>query len=132
LLALLLWTRTDILGAWSSEYRKPLYLANVLMLYMLVAIGLNVLSGYAGAASIGHIALYGIGAYTSAILTTEYDWNFWPAVLAGACVAMLAALPVGLILLRLSGWYFSVVTLLLVVVVYDLWIQQKDLTGGGA
>src|SRR6266540_5000815 len=82
LLALLVWTQTDIGGAWSSEFRKPLYLANVLMLYMLVAIGLNILSGYAGAASIGHIALYGIGAYTSAILTTEYDWNFWPAVLA--------------------------------------------------
>lgn len=132
LAALLLWAQTDIGGDWSSEFRKPLYLANVMMLYMLVAIGLNILSGYAGAASIGHIALFGIGAYTQAILTTEHGWNHWPAVLAGACMAMLVALPVGLILLRLSGWYFSVVTLLLVVVVYDLWVQQKDLTGGGA
>src|SRR5215216_782151 len=132
LAAILLWTQTDIGGAWSSEFRKPLYLANVLMLYILVAMGLNILSGYAGASSIGHIALFGIGAYTQAILVTRYDWSFWPAVLAGAVVATLASLPVGLILLRLSGWYFSVVTLLLVVVVNDIWIQQKDLTGGGA
>src|SRR5215218_302642 len=132
LAAIVVWTQTDIGGAWSSEFRKPLYLANVLMLYMLVAMGLNILSGYVGAPSIGHIALFGIGAYTQAILVTEYDWGFWPAVPAGAVVATLAALPVGLILLRLSGWYFSVVTLLLVVVVNDIWIQQKDLTGGGA
>src|SRR5262245_14210655 len=132
LAALLLWTRVDIGGNWSSEFRKPLYLANVLMLYMMVAMGLNIVSGYAGASSIGHIALFGIGAYAQAILVTEYGWGFWPAVLAGALVAMLASLPVGLILLRLSGWYFSVVTLLLVVVVNDIWIQQKDLTGGGA
>lgn len=132
LLALLIWSRTDILGNWSSENRRPLYLATVLLLYLMVAMGLNIVSGYVGAASIGHIALFAIGAYAEAILVTERGWNFWAAALAGACIATLAALPVGLILLRLSGWYFSVVTLLLVVVVYDLLIQQKDLTGGGA
>jgi branched-chain amino acid transport system permease protein len=130
--AVLLWSKVDILGSWSSEFRRPQYIVNVLLLYLLVAMGLNVLSGYAGAASIGHIALFGIGAYTEAILTTEHGWGYAPAVVAGGFVAMLAALPVGLILLRLSGWYFSVVTLLLVVVVNDLWIQQQDLTGGGA
>lgn len=130
--AVLVWTKVDMLGGWSSEFRRPLYIVNVLLLYLLVAMGLNVLSGYAGAASIGHIALFGIGAYTEAILTTEHGWGYAPAVIAGGVVAMIAALPVGLILLRLSGWYFSVVTLLLVVVVNDLWIQQKDLTGGGA
>lgn len=132
LVAVVAWTQTEIGGAWSSENRKPLYLANVLMLYVLVAMGLNIVSGYAGAASIGHIALYGTGAYTMAILTTKYGWEFLPAVLMGAVVGMILALPVGLILLRLSGWYFSVVTLLLTVVVNDLWIHQKHLTGGGA
>ncbi len=132
LLLFLTWTRVDVLGAWSSEHRKPLYLANFLMLYVLVAIGLNLISGYVGAASIGHIALFAIGAYASAILTTKYGWNFWPAILAGALVATVAVLPVGLILLRLSGWYFSVITLLLVVVVNDFWLQQSSLTGGGA
>jgi len=132
LVLFLLWTRLDIGGAWSSVHRKPLYLANVLVLYTMVAIGLNLISGYAGAASIGHIALFAIGAYTEAILTTKHGWNYWPAVLAGALVATAAVLPVGLILLRLSGWYFSVITLLLVVVVNDFWIQQAGLTGGGA
>ncbi|HLZ69995.1 MAG TPA: branched-chain amino acid ABC transporter ATP-binding protein/permease [Dehalococcoidia bacterium] len=132
LLLFLLWTRVDIGGAWSSVHRKPLFLANQLMLYMLVAIGLNLISGYVGAASIGHIALYAIGAYSVAILTVNHGWGFWPALLAGGLVAAAASLPVGLILLRLSGWYFSVITLLLVVVVNDLEIQKAGLTGGGA
>lgn len=132
LLLFLLWTRVDVGGSWSSVHRKPLFLADQLMLYMLVAIGLNLISGYVGAASIGHIALYAIGAYTVAILTVNHGWGFWPALLAGGLVAAAASLPVGLILLRLSGWYFSVITLLLVVVVNDLEIQKAGLTGGGA
>ncbi len=132
LLLFLLWTRVDIGGNWSSVRSKPLFLANQLMLYMLVAIGLNLISGYVGAASIGHIALYAIGAYSVAILTTKHGWGFWPALLAGGLIAAAASLPVGLILLRLSGWYFSVITLLLVVVVNDLEIQKAGLTGGGA
>ncbi len=127
-----LWMETGFGGTWSSDSRQNLYLVDVMLAYMIVALGLNALSGYVGAASIGHIALFAIGAYTEAILTTTYGWHVWPAVGAGAVVAMLASLPVGLILLRLSGWYFSVVTLLLVVVVGDLILQQQDLTGGGA
>jgi ABC-type branched-subunit amino acid transport system ATPase component/ABC-type branched-subunit amino acid transport system permease subunit len=133
LLLMVTWLRTDIGGAtWTSQSRQNLYIANVLMLYMLVAIGLNLISGFVGAGSIGHIGFFAIGAYAEAILTTEYGWHVWPAALAAAFIAAVAALPVGLILLRLSGWYFSVVTLLLVVVVNDLIIQQKDLTHGGA
>jgi branched-chain amino acid transport system permease protein len=132
LLLFLVWTRVDIGGTWSAVHRKPLYLADFLMLYVLVAIGLNLISGYVGAASIGHIALFAVGAYTAAILMTSHGWNYWPAILAGGCVAAVVSVPVGLILLRLSGWYFSVITLLMVVVVNDFWIQQAGLTGGGA
>src|SRR5581483_9839064 len=81
---------------------------------------------------IGHMALFATGAYTLAILTTEHGWPFWPAALAGALMATVVSLPVGLILLRLSGWYFSVITLLLLAVANDFWIQQASLTGGGA
>ncbi len=126
------WLETSIGGSWSSGQRRNLYLANVMLLYMMVAIGLNLISGYVGAASIGHIGFFAIGAYTMAILTTDYDWNPWVAIGAGAVCSTIASLPVGLILLRLSGWYFSVVTLLLVVVVNDVIIQQDELTGGGA
>jgi ABC-type branched-subunit amino acid transport system ATPase component/ABC-type branched-subunit amino acid transport system permease subunit len=128
----LLWIRGDVGGSWSSASRQNVYLANVLLLYMLVAMGLNLISGFVGAASIGHIGLFSIGAYTEAILTVDHGWNPWLAIVAGGLIAMVAVLPVGFILLRLSGWYFSVVTLLLVIVVADLTIQQKELTGGGA
>jgi ABC-type branched-subunit amino acid transport system ATPase component/ABC-type branched-subunit amino acid transport system permease subunit len=128
----LTWTRVDVFGAWSSEHRKPLYLANDLVLYMMVAMGLNLISGYVGAASIGHIAFFAMGAYVEAILTVQHGWNYWPAIFVGGLVAAASSLPVGLILLRLSGWYFSVITLLLVAVANDFWIQQQSLTGGGA
>ena len=113
-------------GSWSSNSRQNLYLVDVMLAYMIVALGLNALSGYVGAASIGHIALFAIGAYSEAILTTSYGWHVWPAIVAGACVAMLASLPVGLILLRLSGWYFSVVTLLLVVLSATVFVYVSE------
>ncbi len=127
-----LWLETSFGGSWASDRRQNLYIVNVMLLYMMVAIGLNLVSGYVGAASIGHIGFFAIGAYGMAILTTEYGWPTWPAIVMGALFATVASLPVGLILLRLSGWYFSVVTLLLVVVVNDIILQQSDLTGGGA
>ena len=132
LLGWLLWVQVDIGGGWSSASRQNVYLANILLIYMLVAMGLNLISGYVGAASIGHIGLFAIGAYTEAILTVDHGWNPWLAIVAAGCVAAVAVLPVGFVLLRLSGWYFSVVTLLLVIVVADQIIQQQDLTGGGA
>lgn len=132
ILVALIWMRTDIGGEWSSGRRENIYRVNIMLLYMMVALGLNLVSGYSGAASIGHIGLFAIGGYTEAILTTDYGWHVWPAILVGALVAAAAVAPVGLILLRLSGWYFSIVTLLLVVVVSDLILQQTDLTGGGA
>ena len=52
-------------------------------LHAILAVGLNLLMGYAGQISLGHAAFFGLGAYCSAILTTRYGWNpgppCWPA-----------------------------------------------------
>ena len=53
------------------------YVIALVALVAIVGIGLNVLLGLAGQLSLGHVGFYAIGAYTCAILTTRYDWNFW-------------------------------------------------------
>jgi branched-chain amino acid transport system permease protein len=99
-------------------------------LHAILAVGLNLLMGYAGQISLGHAAFFGLGAYSSAILTTRYGWNPWPALLAGllltGAVAFLIARPV----LRLKGHYLAMATLGFGIIVHIVLVQTGALTGG--
>ncbi|MGD8718668.1 MAG: branched-chain amino acid ABC transporter permease [Candidatus Zixiibacteriota bacterium] len=80
-------------------------------IYAILALGLNVIVGYAGVLDLGFIAFYGIGAYTAALLMLKCGWSFWAALpvatAAGALLGVLRGLPT----LRLSGDYLAIVTL---------------------
>src|SRR5690606_23978683 len=79
--------------------------------YAIAAVGLDLVYGYGGMLSLGHAAFFGIGAYTVAIGSRETEL---PGVvlLAGACLlAAVGALVVGLVALRTTGYYFSLLTL---------------------
>jgi branched-chain amino acid transport system permease protein len=80
-------------------------------MYIVLALGLNVVVGQAGLLNLGYVAFYAIGAYTYAIFSTTVGLSFWPGLLAGAAAAALFALLVGLPTLRLRGDYFAIVTL---------------------
>lgn len=98
----------------------------------LLALGLNLLMGYAGQISLGHAAFYGIGAYTTAILTAT--WGFSPG-LALPCALGLAALVaflVGLPTLKLSGYYLGMGTLGFGMIVHILLREWTDVTGGAS
>lgn len=99
-------------------------------LHAILAVGLNLLMGYAGQISLGHAAFFGIGAYSSAILTTHYDWPAWPAMAAGmlltGSIAFLVARPI----LRLKGHYLAMATLGLGIIVHIILVQAEHLTGG--
>ncbi len=92
----------------------PAYLLGFsLQLFMYVALAgsWNVISGFTGYTSFGHVAFSGIGAYTAAILITRLGVA-WPwAALAGGAMAVILGLPVGAICLRLKGPYFSIAML---------------------
>ena len=60
-------------------------------LAMLLAMSLNIITGFAGQPTLGHAAFYGIGAYTSALLTAKAGWPFFLALLT--CIALLLAFP---------------------------------------
>src|SRR2546422_6422614 len=67
----------------------PYYLHVVIMagIFGVLAPSLNLLPGYAGQLSLGHPAVFGIGAYTSALLTLKRAWSFWPALAAANALA---------------------------------------------
>ncbi|HMO47780.1 MAG TPA: branched-chain amino acid ABC transporter ATP-binding protein/permease [Rubrivivax sp.] len=107
-----------------------LFLATQAGVMMLVAIGLNFLTGYAGQVSLGHGALVAIGAYTTALLMIDAHWSFWLASVAGMVLSTVVGLLMALPALRLSTWYFALVTLTFAQVVTDLAVEWRGLTRG--
>jgi branched-chain amino acid transport system permease protein len=82
-----------------------------LFMYVVLASSWNIVSGFTGYTSFGHVAFFGIGAYTAAILITRLGVA-WPlAALAGGGLALLLGLPVGAVCLRLKGPYFAIAML---------------------
>lgn len=99
-------------------------------IYTILTVGLNLLMGYAGQVSLGHAAFFGLGAYTSGILTTAHGWSPWLALLAGIALTSLVALLVGIPCLRLRGHYLAMATLGFGWIVYILMKGWTVLTGG--
>lgn len=109
------------------------YLMNVLVfvgINTMLAVALNLLLGYAGQISLGHAGFFGIGAYLSGILTATYGWNAWLAMpLAALVVGILAGL-IGFPILKLKGHYLAMATLGLGIIIYIVFNETVDLTGG--
>jgi len=92
----------------SNQYY--LHIAILVGIYMILALGLNVVVGFSGLLDLGYIAFYAVGAYTCAILTT-LGWNFWIALPIGALFAMLFSILIGMPTIRTRGDYLAIVTL---------------------
>jgi branched-chain amino acid transport system permease protein len=105
-------------------------ISNLIGIYLIVTIGLNLFIGYAGQISLGHAAFVALGAYGSAILTADWEWNPWLAMIIVAVLVGIAALIVGIPTLRLSGHYLAMATLGFNIVIYTILIQWDQVTGG--
>ncbi len=79
--------------------------------FVLLAIGLNVVVGQAGMLDLGYVAFYAVGGYALALLATRHHWNFWLVLPAGIAIAALSGLILGAPTLRLRGDYLAIVTL---------------------
>jgi len=97
---------------------------------VILAVSLNLLIGYAGQISLGHAAFFGLGAYSSAILTTRYGVNPWLAMLAGLAVVFLVASLISRPILKLKGHYLAMATLGFGIIVHIVMVQAVVLTGG--
>lgn len=106
------------------------HLGILAVLAIILAESLNLLVGFTGLVSLGHAAFYGLGAYTTALLTLKAGWGFLPAMGAAMLVCGLASLFVALPTLRLRGDYFVLATIGFQAIVYSLLYNWTSLTGG--
>jgi len=106
----------------------------MLQLFMWIALAQswNLISGLTGYVSFGHVAFFGMGAYTTAILVTKLGWPWLAACLAGGVTAMALALVIGWPCLRLKGPYFAIAMLGLNEVLRVIVSYYESLTGGGS
>lgn len=112
--------------------KNPYYLGVLVQagIFSLIAMGLSLLMGYAGQISLGHAAFFGMGAYSSAILTGTYHWSPWTAILAGLFITGVVAWFIGMPSLKLKGHYLAMATLGFGVIVNIFFLAEIDLTGG--
>jgi branched-chain amino acid transport system permease protein len=124
-------------------FRKITIVVPILM-YILLALGLNVVVGYAGLLDLGYAAFFAIGAYAAAFITSPqsvvyralHDWglgaltNFWVAIIVAFFIAVIAGMVLGAPTLRLRGDYLAIVTLGFGEIVPIVFRNAIDLTNG--
>ena len=116
----------------------PFWLANPYFLHVVImagifgvlALSLNLLLGYTGQLSLGHAAFFGIGAYTSALLTLRLEWSFWLALPGAVALTALAGWLIGRLALKLRGAYFVLVTISFAGVISLVSVNWMELTNG--
>jgi len=83
------------------------------LLYTVVAQGWNILGGYGGYLHFGAALFLGSGAYTAALLNSEFEWSLWATLIPAALVSVIVSLIIGIATLRLRSHYFAIFTLVL-------------------
>lgn len=101
------------LGVWpiytdSASSREETF---TILRAVVLASSLNILLGYAGYVSFGHIVFFGLGGYVGLYFMIRYRWNLWWAMISGGLSAGLLALVLGQAILRLRGSYFALATI---------------------
>lgn len=88
-----------------------LHIAIMVFFFAVLASSLNLVVGYVGEFSLGHTAFLGTGAYTAAILSTQFGWPLWATIPMAGILAALVGVVIGALTLRLQGPFFVIVTL---------------------
>ena len=118
------------LPLWATD-QYQLHLATLIAAYWILIAGLNLVVGYSGQLSIGHVGLLAIGAYCYAILTGTHGVDPYLALMAAGGLGGLCGLLLGLPSLRLPGFYFAMATIAFAMIVSELILAQGPLTGAG-
>ncbi|MDX1482848.1 MAG: high-affinity branched-chain amino acid ABC transporter permease LivM [Alphaproteobacteria bacterium] len=110
--------------------RRVVDLATLVMIYVMLGWGLNIVVGLAGLLDLGYVAFYAVGAYSYTLLAIHFDLGFWTCLpLAGAFAALFGVL-LGFPVLRLRGDYLAIVTLGFGEMIRIILINWSTLTGG--
>jgi len=104
--------------------------ATLILIYVLLATGLNIVVGLAGLLDLGYVAFYAVGAYSYALLTQDLGLTFWAAMPIAGLLASAFGLLLGFPVLRLRGDYLAIVTLGFGQIVHTVLVNWTELTGG--
>ena len=107
-----------------------IHLLTVIAIYLPLTLGLNIVFGLGKLLNFSHVAMYGIGAYTTAILASDYGYSWYACMTASMLVASLSAIIIGLITKNLKEDYFIIGTVALASVIQSIIINWKELTRG--
>ncbi len=111
---ILVWSAILLVGLFALPLLLPsynIYLCNIILVHVILAVGLNILVGYTGQISLGHAGFFAIGAYGTSLLAAHLHLPFLIALILAALVAALFGLVIGLPALRLEGPYLAIATL---------------------
>ena len=101
-----------------------------IIIYVILAMGLNLLTGFTGILSLGHAAFFGVGAYASGILNTRLGWPFWATLIVSMVLTALISLLLAFPALRVKGTYLVLMTIGFGEVVRLLLVNWVSLTNG--
>ena len=121
-----------VVGTLPLWLHSPYLLSTAIFIgiFTIVTLGLCLLIGYAGQVSLGHASFWGIGAYTSAILTVKLGVSPWLAMIAGVAVTSGVAYLIAIPIFRLREHYLAMATLGLGIIVTLAFGEFRELTGG--
>jgi len=112
----------------SSRY--ILNVTNIIGIFIIGALGLNILTGFTGIISLGHGAFVGLGAYLTTLLTVRLGVPFLIALPVGAFLTAFLGLLPGLVALRIKGMYLAIATLAVQIIFAFVITETPELTGG--
>ncbi|HTN95710.1 MAG TPA: high-affinity branched-chain amino acid ABC transporter permease LivM [Nordella sp.] len=103
-----------------------------ILIYVMLAWGLNIVVGLAGLLDLGYVAFYAVGAYCYALLGTQFGWSFWILLPAAGAMAAFWGVILGFPVLRLRGDYLAIVTLAFGEIIRLVLINWREVTNGTA
>jgi len=110
--------------------RTVVDLATLVLIYVMLGWGLNIVVGLAGLLDLGYVAFYAIGAYSFAMLAMHADFSFWMAMPFAGAFAFLFGIVLGFPVLRLRGDYLAIVTLGFGEMIRIILLNWYEVTGG--
>jgi branched-chain amino acid transport system permease protein len=115
-----------------SESRYWIDLGILILTYVMLGWGLNIVVGLAGLLDLGYVAFYAVGAYSYALLSTTFGLSFWVCLPLAGILAAFWGILLGFPVLRLRGDYLAIVTLAFGEIIRLVLINWVHVTGGGA